>query len=152
VAQSSLKPDSIVQHYQKEAMALQGVKKGAKLIMSPDKRAYLDIKYDSTTKLGLDYCGHTEVDKAYNWKPAAWLPGIGKENILGVEAPLWSETVTTMDEVEYMAFPRLPGYAEIGWSAPATPDWEEYKTRLGRHGARFKALGIDYYPSKLVPW
>jgi hexosaminidase len=71
---------------------------------------------------------------------------------LGIEAPLWSETVTNISELEYMAFPRLPGYAEIGWSAPLTRNWNEYKTRLGRHGERFKALQINYYPSKLVPW
>jgi hypothetical protein len=32
------------------------------------------------------------------------------------------------------------------------PDWDEYKVRLGNHADRFEALGINYYPSKMVPW
>ena len=47
-----------------------------------------------------------------------WIPWLTKENILGVEAPLWSETVTNINEIEYLVFPRLPGYAEIGWTKP----------------------------------
>jgi hypothetical protein len=30
--------------------------------------------------------------------------------------------------------------------------WAEYKVRLGKHGERFKAMDINYYPSRLVPW
>jgi hexosaminidase len=57
-----------------------------------------------------------------------------------------------MDEMEYMVFPRLPGYAEIGWTASSQRNWDEYKFRLARHGERFKAKGIDFYESKVVPW
>ncbi len=129
-----------------------GVEKGAQVIMSPAKKAYLDMQYDSTTHLGLHWAGYIEVDTAYIWDPATYVPAITKEKILGVEAALWSETVTNMDEVEYMVFPRLPGYAEISWTAPVNRNWEEYKLRLAKHGKRFEALGIDYYKSKLVPW
>ena len=152
IALSTLKPNSVVHYWAKANNALKGVKQGAKVIMSPSANAYLDMKYDSTTKLGLHWAGYLEVDKAYNWDPATLVPGIAKENILGIEAPLWSETVTNIDELEYMVFPRLPGYAEIGWSTPAARNWDEFKIRLGKHGERFKASRINYYPSKLVPW
>ena len=129
-----------------------GVEKGAQVLMSPAARAYLDMQYDSTTQYGLHWAGYIEVDHGYDWDPASLVPGIGKDKILGVEAPLWSETVTNIDEVEYMVFPRLPGYAEIGWTSPAQRNWDEYKVRLGKQGKRFEALGIDYYKSPLVPW
>ena len=152
IALSTLKPNSFVQFWAKADNAIKGVKQGAKVIMSPAANAYLDMKYNSTTKLGLNWAGYIEVDKGYNWDPATLVPGIAKENILGIEAPLWSETITNMEELEYMVFPRLPGYAEIGWSSPAVRNWQDYKTRLGKQNERFKALQIDYYPSKLVQW
>lgn len=120
--------------------------------MSPAKKAYLDMQYDSTTTLGLHWAGYIEVDSAYMWDPATLVPGVGKDKIVGIEAPLWSETVTNMDEIEYMTFPRLPGYAEIGWTLPSERSWDEYKYRLGKHGERFRAMGIDFYPSRLIPW
>jgi len=152
IAVSTLRPNNCIQYWSKASNALKGVKKGAKVIMSPSANAYMDMKYDSLTKLGLHWAGYIDVNKGYNWNPATLVGGIHKNNILGIEAPLWSETVTNISELEYMVFPRLPGYAEIGWSAPATRNWNEYKTRLGKHGERFKALQINYYPTKLVPW
>ncbi len=152
IALSTVKPNTIVQFWAKAENAQKGVKQGAKVIMSPAAKAYIDMQYHAKTTLGLHWAGYIEVDTGYNWDPATLVPGIGRENILGIEAPLWSETITNMDEIEYMVFPRLPGYAEIGWSTPASRDWNEYKVRLGNHGERFKAMQIDFYPSRLVPW
>ena len=128
------------------------LEKGAKVIISPASKAYLDMQYDSTTHLGLHWAGYIEVDKGYSWNPLELVPGITKEQILGVEAPLWTETVTNINEVEYMVFPRLPGYAEIGWTSPNSRSWEEYKLRLAQHGKRFEAMDINFYRSPLVPW
>jgi hexosaminidase len=107
------------------------VSKGAKIIMSPAKKAYLDMQYDSTTRLGLHWAAYIEVDSAYIWDPAHYADSITRKDILGVEAALWSETVTNMKDIEYMVFPRLPGYAEIAWSPVAGRNWDEYKVRLG---------------------
>jgi hexosaminidase len=152
IALSTLKPNTAVQYWAKAENAQKGVKQGAKVIMSPSANAYLDMQYDPETRLGLHWAGYIDVNKGYNWDPATLVPGIGRENILGVEAPLWTETVTNMADIEYMVFPRLPGYAEIGWSTPDSRSWDDYKIRLGKQGERFKVLKINYYQSKLVSW
>jgi len=71
---------------------------------------------------------------------------------LGVEAPLWSETLQTIQDIEFMAFPRLPGVAEIGWSPAGNRGWDEYKIRLGAHGPRLTAMEVNFYRSPQVPW
>ncbi|HBB92900.1 MAG TPA: beta-N-acetylhexosaminidase [Bacteroidales bacterium] len=152
IAAASLKPGTVAQHWATVPNAVNAAGQGSRLVLSPARKAYLDMKYDSSTKLGLNWAGYIEVDSAYIWDPATYVPGIGKNHILGIEAPLWSETVTTMDEIEFMVFPRLPGYAEIGWTPPALRVWDEYKVRLAEHGARLEAMGIDFYHSPRVPW
>jgi hexosaminidase len=152
IAVASVKPGTVAQHWANVKNALTAVKKGAKIVMSPSTKSYLDMKYDSTTKLGLNWAGYIEVDSAYLWDPATMIPGITKEKIAGVEAPLWSETVTNMDEIEFMVFPRLPGIAENGWTPALKRNWNEYKVRLAAHEQRFIALGIDFYRSKVIPW
>jgi len=132
--------------------ALDAVKQNAKIIMSPATRAYNDMQYDSLCPLGLHWAGYLEVDKAYDWTLETIVEGISKENIVGIEAPLWSETVETIDDIEYLVFPRLVGYAELGWSNHADKSWDEYKVRLGKQKTRFEHMGINYYPSPLVPW
>jgi hexosaminidase len=120
--------------------------------MSPASRAYLDMKYDESTRLGLDWAGTTDVEDAYTWDPATILPGVGAEAVIGVEAPLWSETLETLDDIEYMAFPRLPGVAEIAWSPADGREWDEYRLRLAAHGPRLEAMGVNFYRSPEVPW
>jgi hexosaminidase len=152
IALSELRENSIAQNWASAENAAKAVSQGAKILMSPAARAYLDMKYNKDTKLGLRWAGLIEVDKAYNWDPATLFTGIGKENVMGVEAALWTETITNMDEMEYMIFPRLPGYAEIGWTSSSVRSWDEYKERLAKHGERFQAMEIDYYQSNLVSW
>jgi hexosaminidase len=152
IAIAILKPNVVAQHWSNIKNANMAVTKGAKLLLSPAKKAYMDMQYDKTTPLGLHWAAYIEADSAYKWDPARYVPGVGKENIIGIEAALWTETITNMDQIEYMVFPRLPGYAEIGWTPSSLRSWDEYKVRLGNHGERFKAMEIDYYPSKLVPW
>ncbi len=152
IGQADLDDNAILQHWSAEKYAQEGARKGARIIMSPSKRVYLDMQYDSTSRLGLHWAAYIEVDDSYNWDPATQVDGIEKNQIMGVEAPLWSETVVTMDDIEYMLFPRLPGVAEIGWSPSEGRSWDEYKVRLANHGPKMKAKGIDFYRSSRVPW
>ena len=65
-----------------------------------------------------------------------------------VEKPL----SVTMDDVEYMLFPRLPGVAEVGWTTSDKRSWDDYKVRLANHAKRWELMGINYYKSPKVPW
>lgn len=152
IAWATLKPNTVVQYWNKAENAQKGIAQGAKVLMSPAKYAYLDMQYDSTSTYGLHWAAYIEVDRGYNWDPAALEPGIKKENIYGIEAPLWAETVSNRQEAEYLIFPRLLGYAEIGWTPVEQRNWDDYKVRLADHGERMKARNINFYPSKLVPW
>jgi hexosaminidase len=152
IALTTLKPSTVVQYWAKADNAIKGVAQGAKVLMSPSKNAYIDMQYDSTSTYGLHWAAYIEVDKAYNWDPATLVPEIKKENIIGIEAPLWSETIAKRAEAEYLLFPRLLGYAEIGWTPAELRNWDNYKVRLANHGERMKAMNINFYPSKLVQW
>jgi len=110
------------------------------------------MQYDASTPLGLHWAGYVSVEDAYTWDPASEVAGLAEGDILGVEAPLWSETLQTIDDVEFMVFPRLPGEAEIGWSPAAGRGWDEYRLRLGAHGPRLAALGVHFYPSAQIDW
>ncbi len=152
VATANFKPNSVAQYWAKAENAKLAIEKGGKLIMSPARKAYMDMQYDSTTRIGLHWAAYIEVDSAYIWALETIEEGVGKWDILGIEAPLWSETTENMDDIEYLVFPRLPGYAEIGWTPTSQRSWEEYKVRLGNHKARMEAMDIGFYPSKFVDW
>jgi hexosaminidase len=156
IGRAKLDGSTIVQHWNtdpaKTALSARAVKQGAKVIMSPAEHAYLDMKYDPSSPLGLHWAGYTNVQDAYAWDPARQVPGVGTKAVLGVEAPLWSETVQSIRDAEYLAFPRLIGIAEIGWSPARGRSWREYRERLGAQAPLLDALRVNFYRSPEVPW
>ena len=127
------------------ANTLAAARHGAGIILSPASKAYIDMKYDATTPLGLTWAGLLSVEDSYRWEPETLIPGLDPAAIAGVEAPLWAETLQTIAEVEFMAFPRLPGIAEIGWSPAAGRSWDEYRVRLAAQAPRWSVMGVNYY-------
>lgn len=45
------------------------------------------------------------------------------ENIIGVQAQLWGETLRSFDEVQYMLLPKMMGVSERAWTA--VPEWSK---------------------------
>jgi hexosaminidase len=132
IAQVELLNTSIVQHWQNPAHAQNAMQQRAPVIMSPASRVYFDMKYDRDTELGLNWAGYVDTQTSYSWDPATQVNLLSEANIIGVEAPLWTETVETMADIETLVFPRLPGLAESGWSPQARRDWFTYRQRPAR--------------------
>jgi hexosaminidase len=151
VAVAELHPTSVVQHWRPDASKSE-LARAPNLILSPADRTYLDMKYDDDTALGLMWAALIPVRAAYEWNPATLIPGAPASAILGVEAPLWSETTATMRDLEYLALPRLSAVAEIAWSPQERRNWDEFRVRLGAQGPRWTAIGLNFYRSPDVPW
>ncbi|MBT8293468.1 MAG: beta-N-acetylhexosaminidase [Eudoraea sp.] len=151
VATADLDSTSIAQFWASQENAEEAVKKGMKVILSPATKAYLDMQYDTLSEYGLHWAAYIPVDTAYVWTPEGYA-GISKESILGVEAPLWSETISNINELEYLAFPRIIGYSELSWSTEENRNWDDFKVRLANQAPYLDRMNVKYYPSKLIDW
>jgi len=145
IANANLDDRGISQYWaSSENTSLAGSKK-ASVIISPAAHAYLDMQYDSLTPLGLHWAGYLPVKKSFDWNPETLVEDLDPEQIIGIEAPLWSETLESLEDIEYMTFPRLPGLAEIAWSTTEKRTWETYKAVLERHLQWLEKKGINTY-------
>lgn len=152
ISPAPLLPDTIVQHWRPKELPRDAVEKKVKLILSPAHKVYVDMKYDQTTPIGLDWAARIPVRDAYDWNPASIVEGVPETSILGVEAALWAETIAGIRDIEYLAFPRIAAVAEIAWTPQARRDWDDFRIRLGGQARRWSALGINFYRSPQVPW
>ena len=152
IAPTKLDPTSVVQHWRPKTSIAEVEGKGAKVIISLADRMYLDMKYDNDTPIGLTWAGIVSVKGSYDWDPTSAAPGITSKSLLGVEAPLWAETIAHIRDYEFLAFPRLAAIAEIGWSLQELRKWDEFRDRLGAQGPRWTALGVNFYRSPEIPW
>jgi len=128
---------------------------GGRIIFSPADAVYLDMKYDESTALGLTWAdGPTSVERSYSWDPADIVPGIGENEILGIEAPFWTETVATLADIDLLAFPRIASAAEIGWSPrdSVLRTWESFRDRVGALGPLWAAQGTQFHRSPEIDW
>lgn len=149
VATADIGASSVTQWWNSRKNAELGIAQGTQLILSPANKAYLDMKYDESSNHGLDWAALIPVDTAYNWYPEDL---IDKEHILGIEAPLWSETITNISELEYLAFPRVIGYAELGWTSKENRNWDDYKIRLAHQTPFLEKNNVSFYRSPLIDW
>ena len=151
IAKARLNPTTLT-HQWKSDSAAAAVAMGSKLILSPAQKLYLDMQYTPATELGLHWAAYVEVRDSYDWDPATYMKGVTERDIFGVEGPMWSETLRNITAVEYLAMPRLPAIAEVGWTPQASRSWENFRVRLATHAPRWRYLGINYYRSPQVPW
>lgn len=129
------------------------VANGGQLVMSPSNVAYLDQKYDLSEDIGTQWAqAPLTIQEAYGWDPAAVFPSRAPDTVLGVEAPLWTETVHTMADIEYMAFPRIIAIAEVGWMQQGSRDFTDFAARLATFSSYLDAAGVGYKRTPGVPW
>jgi len=151
IYKARLQPTTLVQQWRSDS-ARNAIPYGAKIILSPARRVYLDMKYAQATELGLRWAGVVTVRTTYDWDPAAYIPGVTEEHIAGVEAPLWAETIRNITAAQFLAMPRLPSVAEVGWTPQGSRQWEDFRRRLAAHAPRWRLLGINYYASPEIRW
>lgn len=140
----------LAQYWWNAANARQAVAGGAQLIASPAAHCYLDMKYDRSNSYGQVWAGYVNIEDAYNWDPV--LSGLDEADVVGVEAPLWTEFIDDEAKMDFMLWPRLAAQAEVGWTAQADRNWDDFRTRLATHGGRLDNLNVGYYASPEVDW
>ena len=150
ISSADLDSPFLLQYWLNLSNAQEGRDQGAQMIASPASQAYLDMKYDESTTVGQAWAGFIDIRDAYEWDPVP--QGFAEADVIGLEGPLWTETIEHAADVDFMMFPRLLGYAELGWSLRDGRNWEEYRERLAQHGPRLDAHGVAFYRSPLVDW
>ena len=97
------------------------------------------------------YAGNS-TRKVYEWDPiSVEMDNLNKnELVLGGQACLWTERITTQDRVEEMLYPRLTALAEVLWSPKEHRNWENYLKRLEQNYKSMETLGISYYSDDAI--
>ena len=101
-------------------------------IMSPNSHCYFDhYQSKDTDNEPLAIGGYLAVEKVYSFDPIPEALEKDKHRyILGGQANLWTEYITSEEHAEYMLLPRMTALSEALWSPKETLDWSGFKSRL----------------------
>ena len=112
------------------------INSGGRVISEQTSHNYLDYSF---SMLPLKKCYDYDV-----------LPGGAKEsaisNILGIEAPLWSEWIPDFNRLSYQAYPRLMAVAENAWTERDNKKYERFLKNIDSYLPLLKQFGIAYAP------
>ncbi len=145
ILEGGLAPNATVMSWRGTNGAVEAAKAGHNVIMTPTSHAYFDYYQSDNEDEPLAIGGYLPLEKVYYFDP------IPKElsteeatHVLGAQGNVWTEYITTPEQVEYMAFPRAIAMAEVNWSNPRQRDYQDFTYRLSHFHKRLDTLNVNY--------
>lgn len=101
--------------------SLEMAEKGYPVVLANANRLYFDFAYcKHHQEKGLDWGGFTDEYRSFDWEPLI------HENVVGMNAQLWSEVIRDFAQVEWQIFPKIYGLSERSWNNRSTLTLGEY--------------------------
>ena len=122
-------------------------KSGHELVISPADQLYFDY-HQGPGEPGAPWEGNNggpqSIAKMLAWEPVpdSFTPE-ESARVLGIEACVWTEFISTERYLQFMTFPRLLALAEIAWRPKGRRDEAEFSRRLEPHVEALRAKGIN---------
>ncbi|MGM9701001.1 MAG: beta-N-acetylhexosaminidase [Prevotella sp.] len=135
-----------VMSWRGEKGGITAAKAGYDVIMSPNVYTYFNCHQSKTQerKIGAPKRVIT-IEKVYNYYPIPQVLSAEEgKHIVGIQANLWTEYLSTLGDMEYMLHPRVAALAETGWTKKERKDYARFCQRLSLLSQRYDLMGIDY--------
>lgn len=115
------------------------------VIMTPGAFCYFDHYQDRAEYEPLAIGGYKTLEKVYSFDPTPKeLTKEEAKHILGAQANVWTEYITSEKHFEYMVFPRLCAMAEILWTPKEKQQYEQFLVRMDKQYSRLDSKNINY--------
>ena len=139
ILDENLNESLLIQYWlRKKKKIFEYIHKGGQVIMSNFKDTYLDHSY-SFLPLKL----------TYNFEPIPRkLRKKYQNQVLGLEALMWSEFTPTLKHLEWQTFPRIVALAEVAWTSKKKKNYNVFLNHLNNFTNRLNILGINYAQMK----
>lgn len=67
-----------------------------------------------------------------------------KAHIIGVQANMWTEYITSDSKLEYMLLPRMSALSEVQWCEPENKDYSRFLKDMKSMAGIYDILGYNY--------
>ena len=146
IMQPGLPNDAMVMAWHGASGAHTAAIRGNDTILAPDPALYFDRRQSNLAAEPPGRLNVISLEDVYRFDPDdRELSDSQRRHILGLQAELWTEHITSGRQVEWMALPRAAALAEVSWSSRRS--WPDFLRRLLSMSARYRALDLDYADS-----
>lgn len=122
------------------------LKKGFSVVLTPRLPFYFDFVQDAGDRVGRRWEGKfNTVADVYNFAPDRLIGKSQAKQVLGVQAALWTEHISSTAKLQYLLFPRIAALAEVAWTQPENKSLSNFNARLQKKIDGYKSQGIYFY-------
>lgn len=151
ILEGGLSPNAAVMSWRGEAGGVEAAELNHEVVMSPTTYCYFDY-YQGLENEPLAIGGYLPLEKVYKYQVIPEEVQQDKyQYFLGGQANLWTEYMSTMSQVEYMAYPRVLALIEALW-CEEKPSYNEFLDQLiNQQFDYLEQNGINASKSVLMP-
>jgi len=151
ILEGGLAPEATVMSWRGESGGIQAAKMNHNVVMTPGTPCYFDHYQAGPEGEPLAIGGFNTLKKVYDYEPIPKeLNAEEAKYVLGAQANLWTEFISTTEHVEYMVLPRMLALAETVWSPAANKNWTSFNERLKVQFKAFDQKGLHYSPGNFT--
>ena len=145
ILQGDLAQGATVMSWRGVQGGIEAASKGFDAIMTPNGYCYFDFyQTQERDKEPFGIGGDLSLEKVYSYEPFEGLAPEAEVHILGVQANLWTEYITTPEHLEYMLLPRMCALSEVQWCAADKKDYARFDASLDHTFEMLDAMGVNY--------
>ena len=150
ILDGGLAPNAAVMSWRGKSGGIRAAKMHHDIVMTPTTFVYLDYHQEAAPYNQLGIGGYLPLKKVYSFDPVGTaLAGQYEKYVLGGQANIWTEYIKTIDQVEFMTYPRAAAVAEAVWSPKNEKSFSFFCAKLSKHLKRLAAMDINFcVPSK----
>ncbi|MEZ4997661.1 MAG: family 20 glycosylhydrolase [Bacteroidales bacterium] len=146
ILEGGLAPGATVMSWRGISGGIQAARMNHDVIMTPTTHMYLDYYQTEPAGEPLAIGGYLPLERVYSFEPLPdELTAEEQKYILGLQGNVWTEYISDLSHLEYMAFPRAFAISETGWTPAMKKDFEEFLARLEVQKARYDVMKINYF-------
>ncbi|MFV0522477.1 MAG: family 20 glycosylhydrolase [Mangrovibacterium sp.] len=145
ILQGGIPKGATIMSWRGEKGGIKASELGHKTIMTPASTVYLDMQQSIDPEEPLSIGGLVTLEKLYKYDPAPfYLKESVRKNIIGAQANLWREYISTDKHTEYMYFPRVEALSEVLWTQSEKKNFKNFTKRLDEEYARLSNADINF--------
>lgn len=145
ILEGGLAPEATVMSWRGESGGIAAAKMKHDVVMTPGTPVYFDHYQAGPQGEPRAIGGFNTVKMVYEYEPIPKeLNEDEKGFVLGAQGNLWTEFITTAEQVEYMVLPRMPALAEVLWSSKENKDWNNFSERLQNQFKAYAQKGLHF--------
>lgn len=143
ILEGGLAPNARVMSWRGEEGGIAAANLSHEVVMTPGGYCYFDHYQGNPDTEPIAFGGYTSTEKVYSYHVIPEkLADDKKKFVLGSQGNVWTEYITTPEQVEYMVFPRITALSEVLWGT--NTDFSSFKKRVQNQYPFWEKLKINF--------